>query len=235
MNDTAPPATCQALTGRTCLAVVPDNVDALIFDFDGTLADTTPGHEEALRAALRPYGIDLDHDWYSRHVGLSIHDILEALPDGQSLPHNTIIQRSRAHLLATMHTITPIACVVSLLHRTRRAELPCAVASGASQVLVAPGINALGLTPTFATVVTREDVTHGKPAPDLFIEAARRLDVPPGRCLAIDDAADGITAARAAGMQVITVIDGHLTSVHHDAQGAGLITSSPRRSADAAR
>ncbi|MEU3355145.1 HAD family phosphatase, partial [Streptomyces sp. NPDC037389] len=192
---------------------MPAGVEALVFDFDGTLADTTRGHEDALRAALQPHKIALDPDWYRRHVGLSIHDLLAELPGGRSLPQEEIIQRSRAHLLATVHTIAPIACGVKLLRRARRTGLPCAVASGASRLLVGPGLDALGLEDAFATVVAREDVTHGKPAPELFLTAARRLGVAPGRCLAIDDAPDGIASARTAGMQVITVIDAHLVPV----------------------
>ncbi|MFJ9821177.1 HAD family hydrolase [Streptomyces sp. NPDC101151] len=187
-----------------------EDFEALILDFDGTLADTIRGHEDALRAGLQPYGVALDPGWYGQHVGLSIHDLLAVLPGGSSLPHDEVIRHSRAHLLAVVHTITPIPCVVELLQQARRAGLPCAVASGASRLLVDPGLDALGLKGAFKAVVTREDVTHGKPDPELFLTAARCLGVAPGRCLAVDDAPDGIASARAAGMQVITVIGGHL-------------------------
>jgi HAD superfamily hydrolase (TIGR01509 family) len=189
---------------------LPAGIEAVIFDFDGTLADTTAHHEQALRATLRRHGVALDHDWYREHVGLSIHDLMAALPDGQHLPHNEIIAQSRAHLLATMHHIAPIECAVSLLRTARRAGLRCAVASGASRLLLDPGIDVLGLRLQFAAVVAREDVTHGKPAPDLYLTAARTLGIPPDRCLAVDDAPDGIAAARAAGMEVITLVDGRL-------------------------
>lgn len=196
---------------KCCAPLITDAIEALIFDFDGTLADTTPSREDALRAALQPHGYDLDHDWYHRHLGLSIHDLLAALPGGRSLPHNEIIRASRAHLLATVHHTTAIACVVSFLHAARRAGLRCAVASGASQVLVHPGLNTLGLQHEFAAIVAREDVTLGKPAPDLYLAAAQRLNVPPDHCLAVDDAPDGVVSARAAGIRhVITVADSHL-------------------------
>ncbi|MGV9269436.1 HAD family hydrolase [Kitasatospora sp. NPDC003701] len=195
---------------ESCVPAIPSDVEALILDFDGTLADTTGTHEEALRTALLPYGVPLDHDWYRQHVGLSIRELLTALPSGSALPHNEVIARSRAHLLATLHTITPIACVVTLLRAARRAGLPCAVASGASRLLVDPGLAVLGLAHEFAAVVAREDATHGKPDPELFLVAARRLGVSAGDCLAVDDAPDGIASARAAGMRVFTVIGGHM-------------------------
>jgi HAD superfamily hydrolase (TIGR01509 family) len=226
--------------------VIPDGIEALVLDFDGTLADTTLSHEQALRAALQQHGLELDHDWYRQRVGLSIHDLLAALPGGRQLPHEEIIRHSRTHLLATVHSITPIACVVSLLHAARHAGLPCAVASGASRLLVHPGIDALSLRHEFAAVVAREDVTHGKPAPDLYLAAARRLDVPPDRCLAVDDAPDGVTSARAAGMHVLKVVDGRLAPTDEGAEGAARFESpaashdaasntTPPRSADSAR
>ena len=194
----------------SCVPAIEEGAQALVLDFDGTLADTRRGHEDALRAALQPYGVCLDPDWYGQHIGLSIHDLLALLPGGRDLPHGEIVQHSRTHLLATVHTITPIPCVVELLQQARRAGLPCAVASGATRLLVAPGLDALGLTDAFTAVVAREDVTRGKPDPELFLTAASRLGVPPERCLAVDDAPDGTASARAAGMHVLTVIDGHL-------------------------
>ncbi|MDG4756184.1 MULTISPECIES: HAD family hydrolase [Micromonospora] len=195
-----------------CTPTIPADIEAVIFDFDGTLADTTTSHEQALRASLRLHSLDLDPTWYRRHVGLSIHDLLAALPGAQHLPHDEIIQQSRTHLLASVHDLAPIACVVALLHTARRAGLPCAIASGASRLLVDPGIDALGLGHEFTAVVTREDVAHGKPAPDLYLAAARRLGVPPQRCLAVDDAYDGLTSARAASMHVLTVVNRHLAA-----------------------
>jgi beta-phosphoglucomutase-like phosphatase (HAD superfamily) len=198
-----------------------DGIKAVVLDFDGTLADTTPSHEQALRSALQPRGLDLDHDWYLRHAGLSIRDLLAELPGARQLPPEEIIQQSRAHLLATICSIGPVDCVVMLLRAARRAGLPCAIASGASRLLVQPGLEALGLTAEFAAVVAREDAPRGKPAPDLYIEAARRLDVLPGRCLAVDDAPDGVTSARVAGMHVLTLADGHLTPADEGSGKAG--------------
>ncbi|MDW6057892.1 HAD hydrolase-like protein [Streptomyces sp. FXJ1.4098] len=108
MNETTlPPGSPNPALDASCSPAIPDGILAVIFDFDGTLADTMANQEQSLRAALQPYGLDLDTDWYRRHFGLSIHDLLAALPGARQLPHDEIIRRSRAHLLAHMHTITP--------------------------------------------------------------------------------------------------------------------------------
>ncbi|MFD8782551.1 HAD family hydrolase [Kitasatospora sp. NPDC059599] len=199
--------------GCGCVPALDKGTGALILDFDGTLADTRQGHEDALRAALKPYGVVLDPTWYAQHIGLSICDLLAVLPGGRPLPHDEVIARSRAHLLAEVHTIMPIACTAELLRRARAAGLPCAVASGASRQLVGPGLDALGLRGAFEAVVAREDAVRGKPDPELFLTAARQLGIAPGRCLAVDDAPDGVAAARAAGMQVLTMARAHLAPV----------------------
>jgi len=184
---------------------------ALVLDFDGTLADTTTGHETALRSALSVHGVPLDSLWYRQHAGLSIYDLLNELSAGSQAPAEEIVQHSRTLLLRHLDTIAPIPCTAALLQSARRAGLPCAIASGAAGTLVHPALKVLGLTGEFTAVVVREDVPFGKPAPDLFSEAARRLGVPAPDCLAVDDSPAGVAAAQAAGMRTLTLTDGVLT------------------------
>ncbi|MGH3991037.1 MAG: HAD family hydrolase [Pseudonocardiaceae bacterium] len=100
---------------------------------------------------------------------------------------------------------------VTLARQARAVGLPCAVASGAAAVLVNAGLEVLDLREEFQAVVTRDDVEHGKPAPDAFHEAAHRLGIAPEHYLAVEDAPDGLTAARRAGTRVLAVRGGHLT------------------------
>lgn len=185
---------------------------AVLFDWDGTLADTHERNYRSLCDALAPHQVTIDAQWYRQHCGLPILDMLAQVPTPVRLPVDQILAASRARLLAltTPATLAAIPVTVELAQRARAAGLPCAVASGAGAVLVNTGLDVLGLTELFSAVVTREDVEHGKPAPDTFLEAARRLDVDPEDCLAVEDAPDGVTAARRAGMRVLLVRDGQL-------------------------
>lgn len=193
--------------------ILPAGTQAVIFDFDGTIADNSHIQQEALRHALALHGVALDADWYRLNIGLSIRELLTAMPGARDLPHDAVIAASRRHLLAAMDTLEAIPATFAFLTEVEAAGLPVAVASGASGILVRPALKALGLESRFTTVVVREDAPQSKPAPDLFLEAARRLRVPPSQCLAVDDAPDGITAAQAAGMYVLTLADGHLIPV----------------------
>ncbi len=186
---------------------------ALVFDWDGTLADTHDRNYRSLCAALAPHHVTIDSDWYRQHCGLAIRNLLALVPAPEPLPIEQVLATSRTHLLAstTPDTLAAIPVAVDLVRHARTAGLPCAVASGGAAVLVDAGIDVLGLRELFQAVVTRDDVEHGKPAPDLFLEAARRLGITPEDCLAVEDAPDGLTAARQAGMRVLLVCDGHLT------------------------
>ncbi|MEV4709592.1 HAD family phosphatase [Actinoplanes sp. NPDC049316] len=186
---------------------------AVIVDWDGTVVDSQDANFTALSAVLLPYGVRLDRPWYEQHVGLSIAELLtEITAVHGDLPTRTIIGASRARLLAGLDQLRPIAATIELLDAAIDRGLPCAVASGAARVLVDEGIRALNLGHLFTATITREDVTRGKPAPDLFLRAAGVLAVNPRCCLAVDDAADGITAAHDAGMRVLTVQRGQLVA-----------------------
>jgi beta-phosphoglucomutase-like phosphatase (HAD superfamily) len=185
---------------------------AVLFDWDGTLADTHERNYRALVDALAPYEVTVEPGWYRRHCGLPVRDLLAVVPGTDRLPTEQILATSRARLLGltVSGTLTAVPATVALARRARAAGLPCAVASGAAAALVTTGLDVLGLTPLFQAVVTRDDVEHGKPAPDTFIEAARRLAVAAEDCLVVEDAQDGVIAARAAAMRVLLVRDGQL-------------------------
>ncbi|HEV2347908.1 MAG TPA: HAD family phosphatase [Actinocrinis sp.] len=189
----------------------------LIVDYDGTFADTGPARQTALTRALALHGSQLDPAWYRARTGLSIGDLLGELPDASHLDHDAIIAASRSQLLGCLDRIEPVPSVLHLVRLAVEHGIPCAIASGTSGALVHPGLDALGHTGLFAAVLVREDVAQGKPAPDLFLAAADRIGVPAARCLAVDDAPQGIEAAQRAGMAVLTLDSGLLARVPDDA------------------
>ncbi|MEU7631806.1 HAD family phosphatase [Nocardia sp. NPDC049220] len=180
---------------------------AVILDWDGTIVDNQSRNYQVVCDALAPYQVTIEQDWYRRHCGLPIYELLSRLDGAEQLPLPEIIEASRRALLTstTPDTLRPNTAVIGLAKYANCIGLRCAIASGASSVLVNAGIDALGLRALFHAVVTRDDVAHGKPAPDTFLEAASRLGVDPAACVAVDDARDGIQAARTAGMRVLTI------------------------------
>jgi HAD superfamily hydrolase (TIGR01509 family) len=188
-----------------------DGVDAVIVDWDGTVAESQHVNFTALNQALHPHGVQLDRHWYRERAGLSIIDLLsEIVAVHGDLPTADVIAASRRQLLAGLHQLQPVPATVDLLERAHDRGLPCAVASGAVLPLVIGGIRVLRLGHLFTAVITGEEVPNGKPAPDLYLHAAACLGADPHRCLAIDDAVDGIAAAHAAGMRVLTLHHQHL-------------------------
>lgn len=186
-------------------------VAALLLDWDGTLADTTSSNYANLCAVLTAHGVSVDRAWYDQHVGLALADLLDALRAAHPAVPDTVqlVAQCRERRLAACGSVTAIPATLKLLDQARRCGLPCAIASGAAADIVHAGMTTLGLRGHFSAVITRGDVAAGKPAPDLFVAAAVRLDVAPGLCAAVDDAPDGIAAAHAAGIgRVLTLRDG---------------------------
>ncbi|MFE1190036.1 HAD family hydrolase [[Kitasatospora] papulosa] len=187
-------------------------VDGVVVDWDGTVVDNAEIRLSALQQALAPYGVDVDPQWYALNCGLPIREVIARLAGQRTLPVEEIVPSSRRLLLGG----PPPRLIDSTIDLLRRAEalgLPRAVASAAAGVLIHPVIDRLGLGELLPVVVTAESVTRGKPAPDAYLEAARLVERAPARCLAVDDAPDGITSALEAGMRVLAVREGLLVPV----------------------
>jgi HAD superfamily hydrolase (TIGR01509 family) len=114
----------------------------------------------------------------------------------------------------------PMRGVGALLTLLRDARIPLAIASSAPARWVVGAVERLGIRPLFDAVVTGDEVAHRKPAPDVYLEAARRLGVDPARSIAIEDSGPGIAAARAAGMKAVAIP--HWLTERHDLSGADL-------------
>lgn len=182
--------------------------DAVIFDCDGTLVDSMPAHFDAWCEALSIHGAGgvFKEDVFFAMGGRPTIDIVVELNDEYNLHLNpeAVAFAKREAFLKRLHTITLIDEVASFAE-SLRGKVPMAIASGGSRMVVEKTLRIVGISDWFDEVVTADDVTEGKPAPDIFIKAAKLLGVNPMNCLALDDAPAGILAAQRAGMQVITI------------------------------
>lgn len=185
---------------------LPAGVEALIFDCDGTLVDTLPIYAGAWAHGFQPSGQAMARDWYLERAGHSEHALMDQFDadHGVTVDREQVISLMRQRFLMDIAAVQEITAVASLA-RAHQASLPMAVASGGSRQIVSACLEATGLTKLFATIVTIEDVSRPKPAPDLFLEAARRLKIEPSKCCVFEDSPQGMEAALNAGMHAIDV------------------------------
>jgi beta-phosphoglucomutase family hydrolase len=185
---------------------IPPDVEGLIFDCDGTIADTMPLHYQAWVEALRDHGCEFSQALFYEMAGVTTVRIIQTLNEryGHSIPVAEAAERKERIYEQLIPKALPIEPVVECIRRYS-GSLPMAVATGATRAICYKTLQSLGLLKMFKTIVAAEDVKHGKPAPDIFLEAARRLEVRPARCLVFEDGVPGIEAAKAAGMRVIDV------------------------------
>ncbi len=184
----------------------PDDVECLLFDWDGTLADSTAANAAAFDAALAPSGGAVDLAWFTAHAGLSTEDALAAVVAEQDLSVDVAAFTAArdAEYAARIGTVQVVPAVAALA-RAQAGRRRLAVVSGGRAAGVLGTLAHLGLAPLFEVVVTREDAPSGKPAPDLYRVALERLGVAPGRAWAYEDSDEGIAAAVAAGITAVDV------------------------------
>ncbi len=182
--------------------MTPGPFRAVIFDLDGVLWDGEPVHHQSLNVVLAQYGHRLTDDDYGQIIGLSVPATWDWLRDHFQLsePRRFWHAYNEAFLGALERPLQPLPGVRPLLTELRRRGVPSAVASSSLRAWVDGTLRGLALQDAFDAVVSASEVANGKPAPDLFIAAAQRLGVPANHCLAVEDTAPGIAAAKAAGM-----------------------------------
>jgi len=201
----------------------PTRLAAVVFDFDGVIVDTELLHCEAFRQIIEPLGIELPWATYQReYIGFDDRDAFRAIfrDSGRALSEDTLPELIGAKaeafgFLAEARRVEPYPGVAHLVRRLA-GRIPLALCSGALRCDVEPILDRIGLRDCFAVFVTAEDVAVGKPDPEPYIEALKRLacrfpdrDFTPAACVAIEDTPVGIAAARGAGMRVLAVCTTH--------------------------
>ena len=180
--------------------------DGLVFDCDGTLADTMPAHYVAWCATLDRYRMSLPEDRFYSLGGVPTQKIVAMLASeaGLAVDCDRVAKEKEAAFHEALHAIGPIDAVVDIARR-HRGHLPMAVATGTVRWSAERVLRHLGIFDWFDAVVCADDVERHKPEPDVYLLAAERLKVDPRRCCAYEDTDLGIASARAAGMDVIDV------------------------------
>jgi beta-phosphoglucomutase family hydrolase len=188
---------------------IPDgDFSGYIFDLDGTLVDTMPLHYSAWEAALRNAGLQgrLNENLFYELGGMPSRKVAGLLGrhHGLNLDSERVFLDKEAMFKGSLQKLELIAPVVDFARRVAKTH-PVAVASGGTRDVVHSTLEKTGLSELFRVVVTVDDVEHGKPAPDMFLLAARLMGVDPHSCLVFEDGQPGIQAAEAAGMKHVFI------------------------------
>lgn len=198
---------------------------AIIFDLDGLLADTECLHCRAYQMALMEHGVELRDADYAEHwvrFGKGIADWL-TLRSLTLDPHALRLRKAHHYLTLLASSLRPMEGALELLE-SFYGRTKIALASSSYRDAVDGVLAGLGIERYFEVIVSGLDVPQVKPAPDIFLKAARDLGVAPSHCLVLEDAEKGVTAAHLAGMRCIAVPNQYTR--HHDFSKATKICSS---------
>lgn len=182
--------------------------DSVIFDCDGTLVDSMPLHFRAWRIALEASGATFEFDWrlFTSRAGMGLRETVVALNSQFShvLDPEEVVRAQRAAFEELLPELGVVLPVVEFA-RAQFQRVPLSVASGGEKRIVLRELAQTGIDHLFQTVICNEDVSKGKPDPEMFLECARSAGVPPSRCLVVEDGDIGVEAAMVAGMQCLRV------------------------------
>lgn len=180
---------------------VPEFIRGLIFDCDGTLVDSMPLHIKAWEFAINDAGLKWDFEFFDSKKGMPSNEILELYSKeyGVSIDIEKILQTKYDYFYKHRTEFKPIEHVVDIVFEYKD-KLPMSVASGGSRKTVNVQLDDLGIRHLFKAIITADDNLKSKPAPDMFLEAARRMNVEPHLCQVFEDGEFGLEAARKAGM-----------------------------------
>lgn len=210
------------------LASALDGIEAVIFDLDGVLLDTEPWWHQVRVAWAAERGHAWTADDSHACMGRNSREWSIAMgrragvPDDPATIERDIVGALVARYAAERPPVVPGAPAAA----TRiAARYPVAIASSGHRAVIAAALAAIDLTSIFSAIVSSDDVPAGKPAPDVYLEAARRLGVDPAACLVVEDSRNGVLAGRAAGMRVVLVPNASVPPGPGSAEAADLVVA----------
>jgi len=187
------------------LEVAPE-IKGLIFDLDGTIADTMPIHYVAWRNAAARYGIDFSVELFEKLAGIPLYKTVEKLNElfNKNIDPQEMGDAKEAEYEASMHLAQPIEPVMDVI-RQYHGKLPMAIGTGGCRYLSEKVMRIVGVDQYIDQLVSADEVSQHKPHPETFLKCAELIGVKPQDCLVFEDGILGMQAAKAAGMQAVNV------------------------------
>lgn len=184
-------------------------IKGLIFDLDGTVVDSIDKDFAALREALAESGIRFSYQEYIEKVGAKGEEIIDSKLSGQekeNLPQK-ILESKEEKFKENVRAkgLNPVLGIESLLKQAKEYPLWTALATGSEKDKVEFIFNQVSLSQYFDVIVSSDGVDQGKPYPEIFLQAARELNLAPSECLVFEDAILGIQSAKEAGMKCVAI------------------------------
>lgn len=185
-----------------------------VFDWDGVIIDSSRHHEESwIRLAAEASGRVLPEGHFKKGFGRKNEWIIPHLlgwsEDPEEIHRLSLRKEALYREIVAEWGIAPLPGVREWLERLHTAGVPCVVGSSTHRMNIESTLERMSLRHHFQEIVTAEDVAHGKPDPEVFLKAAAKIGVIPGRCVVFEDAYVGMEAARRAGMKLVAVATTH--------------------------
>jgi len=187
-------------------------LQSVILDMDGVISDSEPLHVAAERKTLQSFGVDVTLDELQTFIGKGIEYMLETFIESYSLDtsYQALYDLHQSNLLSAFHEgVTAIDGVLDLIHHLSQKDVMLAVASSSSPELIDLVLKQLRIKPRFKAVVSGNEVKNSKPAPDIFLEALKRMKCEARSSVVIEDSPSGITAARRANISCVGFLSPH--------------------------
>lgn len=201
---------------------------AVIFDMDGVLVDSEPLHVSVESNMIKELGIPLKKEMYSKFAGTTSLCMWKTLIEEFRLekdPKELSVESDQRFVNELLHTdkVQLFDGVLDVLKKLYKGGIPIALASSSSKKIVEAVLRKFDIANYFTVIVTGSDVQQSKPHPEIFLLAAKKLDVPPSLCVVIEDSPNGVKAAKNAGIYCIGFKP---IENHHDLKEASRIISS---------
>lgn len=185
---------------------------AFIFDMDGVVINSEPMHERIeLDVATKYFSINIDQKRMKKYVGMRSMDVWESIinEDGLDLRPAQIVEVADKEKVKYIeeNDLQPIDGIRELLKKLKELNYRIALASSSPKEFIEAVLKKFEILAFFDTIVNGDEVEHGKPAPDIFLEAARRLNVLPENCTILEDSNNGVDAGNSAGMRTIAYVN----------------------------